>query len=214
LIKKKEVSQAVIRRLPRYLRYVEDLIKNDINRISSSELSDKMGYTASQIRQDFNNFGGFGQQGYGYNTQILRENLVRILGLHNNFRFIIIGVGNLGQALANYKNFTNKGFRLVGLFDTDPNKIGKEIAGIEIQHINNLEEWTKNNKVDIAVLSVPGSVAKAVAKRVIDCGIRGIWNFTTEEIEAPDTVIVENVHLIDSLMVLSFKLNQMKENGI
>lgn len=208
MFKKKNISLAVIRRLPRYLRYVEDLLNHDIMRISSSELSQRMGYTASQVRQDFNNFGGFGQQGYGYSTQVLYENLVKILGLDRNFKMVIVGVGNLGQALANYNNFYKKGFRLVGLFDIDPHKIGKSIRNIKIQHIDELKDFIKKNDVDIGVLCVPSDVAQDVANLMIEGGIKGIWNFTAKEIEVKNDVVVENVHLIDSLMVLSYKLNE------
>ncbi|ABP66823.1 CoA-binding domain protein [Caldicellulosiruptor saccharolyticus DSM 8903] len=208
MFKKKNVSLAVVRRLPRYLRYVEDLLNHDIMRISSSELSQRMGYTASQVRQDFNNFGGFGQQGYGYSTQVLYENLVKILGLDKNFKMIIVGVGNLGQALANYANFYKKGFRLVGLFDVDPQKVGKSIRNIKIQHIDELKDFIKKNDVDIGVLCVPSEVAQEVANLMVEGGIKGIWNFTAKEIEVKDDVVVENVHLIDSLMVLSYKLNE------
>lgn len=208
LFKKKNISLAVIRRLPRYLRYVEELIKHDIMRISSSELSQRMGYTASQVRQDFNNFGGFGQQGYGYNTQVLYENLVKILGLDKNFKMVIAGVGNLGLALANYRNFYEKGFRLIGLFDIDPNKIGKNVRDLKILHVSKLREFIKKNEVDIGVLCVPSDVAQEVANLMIEGGIKGIWNFTAKEIDKHDEVIIENVHLIDSLMVLSYRLNE------
>lgn len=208
MLKKKNISLAVIRRLPRYLRYVEDLLNHDVMRISSSELSQRMGYTASQVRQDFNNFGGFGQQGYGYSTQVLYENLVKILGLDRNFKMVIVGVGNLGQALANYANFYKKGFRLIGLFDIDPQKIGKAIRNIKIEHIDKLKDFIKKNDVDIGVLCVPADVAQEVADIMVEGGIKGIWNFTAKEIEVKGEVVVENVHLIDSLMVLSYKLNE------
>ncbi|WAM33505.1 redox-sensing transcriptional repressor Rex [Caldicellulosiruptor morganii] len=216
MFKKKNISLAVIRRLPRYLRYVEDLLNHDVMRISSSELSQRMGYTASQVRQDFNNFGGFGQQGYGYNTQVLYENLVKILGLDRHFKMIIAGVGNLGQALANYTNFYKKGFRLVGLFDVDPQKVGRSIRNVEIKHINKMREFIKKNDVDIGVLCVPADVAQEVANLMMEGGIKGIWNFTAKEIDVKDDVVVENVHLIDSLMVLSYRLNEKlieKENA-
>ena len=208
MFKKRNISLAVIRRLPRYLRYVEELIRHDIMRISSSELSNKMGYTASQVRQDFNNFGGFGQQGYGYSTQVLYENLIKILGLDKNFKMVIAGVGNLGLALANYKNFYEKGFNLVGLFDVDQNKVGKSIRNLKVLHVDEMKDFIKKNGVEIGVLCVPLDVAQEVANLMIDGGIKGIWNFTAKEIDADDSVVVENVHLIDSLMVLSYKLNE------
>jgi len=208
LFKKRNISLAVIRRLPRYLRYVEELIRHDIMRISSSELSNKMGYTASQVRQDFNNFGGFGQQGYCYSTQVLYETLIKILGLDKNFKMVIAGVGNLGLVLANYKNFYEKGFNLVGLFDVDQNKVGKSIRNLKVLHVDEMKDFIKKNGVEIGVLCVPLDVAQEVANLMIDGGIKGIWNFTAKEIDADDSVVVENVHLIDSLMVLSYKLNE------
>ncbi|MEZ0536968.1 redox-sensing transcriptional repressor Rex [Caldicellulosiruptoraceae bacterium PP1] len=209
--KKKIVSSAVIRRLPRYLRHIEDLITHDIMKISSTELSERMGYTASQIRQDFNNFGGFGQQGYGYNTMVLKDNLYKILGLDRNFKMVIAGAGNLGHAIANYKNFSAKGFQIIGIFDSDIEKVGKKIGSVEVFHIDIMKDFIKNNNVDIGILTVPSAAAQKVADIMIEGGIKGIWNFTEKEIDVKNNIIVENVHLIDSLMVLSYKLNEEYE---
>ena len=211
---KKKVSIAVIRRLPRYYRYLSDLLKMDITRISSKELSARMGITASQIRQDLNCFGGFGQQGYGYNVELLYNEIGNILGVNNMFNTIIIGAGNMGQALANYENFEKRGFKLIGIFDVNPKLIGKKIKDIEIRNLNTLEDYTKENRVDIAILTVPHEHTPEVADRVARLGIRGLWNFSPMDLKLPYDVIIENVHLSDSLMVLGYKLNQkLKEKS-
>jgi len=210
---KKNVSSAVIRRLPRYYRYLSDLLKNDITRISSKELSARMGITASQIRQDLNCFGGFGQQGYGYNVELLYKEIGKILGLHNNFQTVIIGAGNMGRALANYANFEKRGFKLIGVFDVDPAIIGKRIRNIEIMHLDQLDEFVKHNRVDIAILSVPYDQISSVAEKAANLGIQGLWNFSAKELKLPEGVIVENVHLSDSLMVLGYKLNEARQKN-
>lgn len=209
----KKISIAVIKRLPRYYRYLSDLLKLGITRISSKELSIRMGITASQIRQDLNCFGGFGQQGYGYNVEYLYNEIGNILGVNDKFKFIIIGAGNMGQALANYTNFEKRGFELKGIFDVSPKLIGKKINNIEIMDLENLEEYVKNNKVDIAMLCVPYEQTPIVADRVARLGIKGLWNFSPMDLKIPYDVIIENVHLSDSLMVLGYRLSEKLKNS-
>jgi redox-sensing transcriptional repressor len=208
---RKNISNAVIRRLPRYYRYLSDLLKMDIVRISSKELSARMGITASQIRQDLNCFGGFGQQGYGYNLEYLHKEIGKIIGLDKKFHTIIIGAGNMGRALANYENFEKRGFQLIGIFDNDTKKVGKKIREVIILHINELEQFVQNNSVDIAILSVPYEKTRDVAEKVSNLGIRALWNFSAMELKLPENIIVENVHLSDSLMVLGYELNKMRK---
>lgn len=204
---KKKVSIAVVRRLPRYYRYLSDLLKMDITRVSSKELSVRMGITASQIRQDLNCFGGFGQQGYGYNVEFLYNEIGNILGVNKTFNFIIIGAGNMGQALANYSNFAKRGFKLLGIFDVSPNLVGTEIKGVKVSHMDTLEEFSRQHKIDIAILSTPYEQTPAVADKVARLGIKGLWNFSPMDLKLNHDVIIENVHLSDSLMVLGYKLN-------
>ncbi|NLU51514.1 MAG: redox-sensing transcriptional repressor Rex [Clostridiaceae bacterium] len=208
----KKISIAVIRRLPRYFRYLSDLIKLDIKRISSKELSQRMGITASQIRQDLNCFGGFGQQGYGYNVELLYDEIGKILGIDKRFSCIIIGAGNMGNALANYQNFRNRGYDIVGIFDADPRKVGTVINDIKVYHIDDLESFVAKQHVDIAILTVPGSRVNEVASKVTALGIKGIWNFSPTDLKLGSDIVVENVHLSDSLMVLGYRLRE-KLNG-
>lgn len=203
----KQISMAVINRLPRYYRYLGELLENDVVRISSKELSERMQVTASQIRQDLNNFGGFGQQGYGYNVEYLYSEIGKILGLDKKYNIIIIGAGNLGQALANYIDFERRGFYIQGIFDVNPRIVGLSIRGTEIQLIDELEDFMKNNAVDIAALTVPKSKAPAIAADLVRWGIKGIWNFAPTDLNLPKDVIVENVHLAESLMRLSYKIS-------
>lgn len=207
----KKISIAVIKRLPRYYRYLGDLLDNGITRISSNDLSKKMRVTASQIRQDLNKFGCFGQQGYGYNVEMLYEEIKKILGLDKVYNLVIIGGGNLGQALANYANFARRGFKFIGIFDKNPNLIGHRIHDIEIMDINNLDDFLKKHKVDIAVMAIPKTNATKISPILIDNGVKGIWNFSHIDLHTPDNVIVENVHLTDSLMTLSYKLSELDE---
>jgi len=202
----KKVSDAVIKRLPRYFRYLADLKENNVLRISSKALSEKMGFTASQIRQDLSCFGGFGQQGYGYNVESLYNELKKILYVDKGFGIIIIGAGNLGQAIANHNRFEKRGFYIKGIFDVNKDIIGKIISGIKIMGMDKLPGFMKDNKVDIAVLTVPRDITEEVANSVIKLGIKGIWNFSAMEIKVPDDVVVENVHLSDSIMVLGYKI--------
>ncbi len=204
----KKISIAVIRRLPRYFRYLSDLIKLDIKRISSKELSERMGITASQIRQDLNCFGGFGQQGYGYNVESLYEEIGRILGVNKRFNCIIVGAGNMGNALANYENFKKRGYDIVAIFDESKEKVGTSIHGIKVLHINQLEKFLEGTKVDIAMLTVPNSKINDVATKMTSLGIKGIWNFSPTDLRLDNDTVVENVHLSDSLMVLGYRLRE------
>ena len=205
------ISRAVIRRLPRYYRYLGELLENGVERISSSDLSKRMKVTASQIRQDLNNFGGFGQQGYGYNVKYLYTEIGKILGLEENHNFIIIGAGNLGQALANYTSFENRGFILKGIFDVNPRLEGVTIRGVQIRMMDELSSFIRDNGVEIGVLTIPKEKAIEVANLLVDNGVRAIWNFAHTDLNLPDNVIVENVHLSESLMQLSYNISRYKE---
>ena len=204
----KEISQAVIGRLPRYFRYLGELKDDGIERISSQELSAIMKVTASQIRQDFNNFGGFGQQGYGYKVEYLYEEIGKILGLHKTHNLTIIGAGNLGQALANYMNFERRGFLFRGIFDNNPALFGKKIRDLEVQPMEELETFVKENEIDIAVLTIPKDNALEVAERLARQDIKGIWNFAHIDLNLSKEIQVENVHLSDSLMKLTYNINR------
>lgn len=202
----KEISSAVIGRLPRYFRYLGELKDEGVTRISSRELSDMMRVTASQIRQDLNQFGGFGQQGYGYNVEYLYYEIGKILGLNKSHHLILVGAGNLGQALVNYMNFQRRGFLFKGIFDKNPALYGKKIRDIEVQPMERMEQFVKENDIDIAVLTIPKASAVEVAGVLSECGIRGIWNFAHCDLSVPPHIQVENVHLSESLMKLSFRL--------
>jgi len=203
----KEISQAVIRRMPRYYRYLGELLDEGVERISSGELSERMSVTASQIRQDLNNFGGFGQQGYGYNVSYLYEEIGKILGLNETHNIIIIGAGNLGQAIANYMKFEKLGFHTIALFDVRDDLVGTKIRGIDVHHINELDDFVKDHNIDIAALTMPKSSADDIANRLVSLGIHAIWNFAHVDLSIDATdVVVENVHLSDSLMQLSYNI--------
>lgn len=208
----RKVPAVVIKRLPRYYRYLGDLLDQNITRISSSALSKKMNVTASQIRQDFNYFGGFGQQGYGYNVEYLYHAIGDILGLHDEDTMIIIGAGNLGRALANHNNFSKRGFKLVGIFDVDRRIIGSYINGVEVRSSDTLEDFLANNRVDIAILTLPKEAVQQNAERLAKCGVKGLLNFSYMELKLPNNVAVENVHLSDTMMTLSYKIKQSKDN--
>ncbi|MCD8218755.1 MAG: redox-sensing transcriptional repressor Rex [Clostridiales bacterium] len=210
----KKISQAVIRRLPRYYRYLRDLLDEGIERISSNELSARMKVTASQIRQDLNNFGGFGQQGYGYNVQYLYDEIGKILGLDGHHNIIVIGAGNMGQALANYVNFEKRGFIMIGLFDVNPDLIGKTIRGIPIRHMDELTDFMKDHEADIAVLTLPKDQAEKAAEQIVNLGIHAIWNFAHLDLNLPKDVVVENVHLSDSLMQLSYNIVETRRRQV
>ena len=204
----RKVPAVVVKRLPRYYRYLGDLLKQDITRISSGALSKKMNVTASQIRQDFNYFGGFGQQGYGYNVEHLYNAIGEILGLHDEDTMIIIGAGNLGRALANHNNFAKRGFKLVGIFDVDKRIIGSTINGVEVKSADELRSFLKNNRVDIAILTVPKAEVQKNAELLAECGVKGLLNFSYTELDLPGNIAVENVHLSDPMMTLSYKIKQ------
>lgn len=201
-----EVSPAVIKRLPRYFRYLRELIRNGKLRISSGELSEMMHVTASQIRQDLNCFGGFGQQGYGYNVNYLYAKICEILGVGEGFRAVVIGTGNLGRALVRSPMFEKRGVDIVAMFDVAENLVGTTVAGVEVLHMDALEHFCTENVVDIAVLTLPKEYAAEVAERLVKAGVSGIWNFTSKELICPAPVIVENVHIGDSLMTLCYEL--------
>ncbi len=215
----KKISKMVIRRLPRYYRYLSDLKAEGVDRISSTELSRRLKITASQIRQDLNCFGGFGQQGYGYNVAQLHAAIGDILGLSAQYKMIIIGAGNLGHALANYAGFARRGFRITAMFDVDPEIVGTRVHDITVLHIDELDAFCKEEKPEIAVLTLTKTAAPEIAEKLASLGIRGIWNFSYMELVAPPGVVVENVHLSDSLMTLSHHItdatlgkNKNKEN--
>lgn len=210
-MERKEISKAVITRLPRYYRYLGELMESGVERISSNELSNKMKVTASQIRQDLNNFGGFGQQGYGYNVKYLYNEIGKILGIDRQHNLIVVGAGNLGQAIANYANFEKRGFIIKGMFDINPRLIGLVVRGIEIRSLDELEKFIVQNHVQIAAMTIPKTRASEVADRLVNAGIKAIWNFAHTDLVVPDDVVVENVHLSESLMRLSYRVCSMQD---
>jgi len=213
-LKRERVSNNVIRRLPMYLRKLDELMELGVDRISSSELGKQMGFTPSQIRQDFSCFGEFGQQGYGYRVADLREEVARILGMNEHFTAVVIGVGNLGHALIQNMRFAELGFNITAAFDASPDKIGSVISDIRIQDSSKLTDWLRDNPTDIAVLTVPQSVAGQVAKAAAECGVKGIWNFTNIDLDVGNMdVFVENIHFSDSLLALSYFINDRRRNG-
>lgn len=213
-MEERDISQAVIGRLPRYFRYLGELKDEGVERISSQDLSELMKVTASQIRQDLNHFGGFGQQGYGYNVEYLYDEIGKILGLDRQHNFVIIGAGNLGRALGNYLNFERRGFIFRGMFDRDPALVGREVRGIRVMPMEQLERFIRENGIDIAVLTIPKTSAVEVADRLAQTGIRAIWNFAHVDLNVPEEIQVENVHLSDSLMKLSYNLRRYaRESG-
>lgn len=202
----KKVSESVINRLPRYYRYLTEIESSGVERISSKELSRKMNVTASQIRQDLNCFGGFGQQGYGYNVKFLRENIARILGLDRGYTAILIGAGHMGRTFAINTKFESRGFKLIGIFDSDPRKDGLVVGVHKVRPYSEVEEFIKENKPKMAILAVPKQAAHNVAEELVGYGIRAFMNFSYTELSAADNITVENVHLSDSLMRLSYKI--------
>ena len=212
-MQEKEISQAVIRRMPRYYRYLGELLEDGVERISSNDLSKRMNVTASQIRQDLNNFGGFGQQGYRCHVKFLYEEIGKILGLNQKHNIIVIGAGNLGQALANYVKFEKLGFVITALFDVNPALEGVTVRGIKIHMLDELDDYCKDHVVDIAALTMPKEKADAIANRLVNLGIQAIWNFAHVDLDLIDKdVVVENVHLSDSLMQLSYNIVKNKQN--
>ena len=213
-MKDSNISRAIINRLPRYYRYLEELKAEGTERISSQELSKRMGVTASQIRQDLNHFGGFGQQGYGYKVDLLYREIGRILGLDEPKYMIQIGAGNLGQALTNYISQVNRGFVIESVFDKDPGRIGMKVQGIEVRDIAELESYIASHKVDIAVLTIPKDQAPEITDRLIGCGVSAIWNFSHTDLSVPADVAVENVYLNESLMGLSYRVTHKNETEL
>lgn len=209
-MKKDKISSAVIRRLPRYYRHLDDLHRNGTIRISSGALAKSMGLTASQIRQDLSCFGGFGQQGYGYNVERLRGEVAEILGMNRNHTVIILGAGNLGRALIENFPFRANGFRLVAAFDISPILVGTRLGGVPVYHIDMLENYLRENAVSVGILTVPVNVAVESARRLASCGVEGIWNFTNVELPESEltSVRVENVHFADSLLTLSYMISE------
>lgn len=206
-MKKENISDAVIRRLPRYYRQLTDLCNRGVIRISSHSLGQEMNITASQIRQDFSCFGEFGQQGYGYNVEELRAEIGHILGVDNNHHLVMIGVGNLGHALLQNFPFSHTGFTVDAAFDVSPTVIGTSVNGVPIYSMNDLDSFIREHSVDVVVLTIPQSVAQDIANRLIDLGVRGFWNFTNVELSSPSPdVKFENIHFADSLLTLSYRI--------
>ena len=202
----KEISKAVIQRLPRYYRYLEDLMDQGIERISSGDLSRRMHLTASQIRQDLNNFGGFGQQGYGYNVFNLHEEIAKILKIDQVHTMIIVGAGHLGLALSNYTNFRKRGFDIKGVFDNNPKVIGQEAGGVKVSPMSEMKDIVEKNHIRLAALCIPKDAAVKIVDELISYGVSGFWNFAHVDLEVPEHVVVENVHLSESLMRLSYRV--------
>ncbi len=210
-MKEKKVPTAVIQRMPRYYRYLGDLLERGIARVSSAQLSRRMGITASQIRQDLNHFGGFGQQGYGYNVEVLYNEIGRILGQDQEYSVIVIGAGNLGQAVSKYTNFNKRGYKVTALFDSNPALSGTTVAGYPVLNARELPDFLKENHTDIAVLTIPRAGAAETAKVLMEGGVQAIWNFASIDLDLPDDkAVVVNVHLSDSLRVLSYKLRELR----
>jgi len=203
---KEKISDAVVKRLPIYRRYLEELIKEDVERISSNELSARIGFTASQIRQDLNNFGGFGQQGYGYNIKGLYKEINSILGLDHEYKMVIVGTGNLGQALANYTKYYKTGFPIVGMFDVNPKIIGLKINDIEVMDSERLLDFLKANPIDIGIITTDKAAAQSVADKLVEGKVKGIWNFAPCDLKVPKSVPVENVHVTDTLNSLVYHI--------
>lgn len=211
--RKPKVSMAVIRRLPKYYRCLDELIDREVTRISSKEFGRILGFTASQIRQDLNCFGGFGQQGYGYNVKELRDEIAGILGINKPKNAVIIGAGNLGQAIANYSGFSGSGFILKAMFDINPRLVGMTIKGIKIMDMGSLREVVKKEDICAGIVCTPKEGAQKVVDRLTGEGIKAIWNFAPTDLDTPEDVIVENVHLSEGLMVLAYLMNEKKKEG-
>lgn len=204
------ISTSVIKRLPRYYRFLGELIKQDFTRISSRELSEKMGLTASQIRQDLNCFGGFGQQGYGYNIEDLHNEIGKILGVDKGFKTILIGAGNLGKAIAAHMNFEKRGCNLIGIFDNNKMLEDELVANIPVKSTDKLEEFCSENEPVVAILCIPKASAQELADKLISLGIKAFWNFSHFDLKVEyENIIVENVHLGDSLLTLTYGVNNM-----
>lgn len=207
------VSMSVIKRMPRYYRFLEELMKQNITRISSRELSEKMGLTASQIRQDLNCFGGFGQQGYGYNIDELHNEIGKILGVDESFKTILIGAGNLGRAIATHMNFEKRGCKLVGIFDINTAIVGEKVAGLPVTHMQDLLSFCKENRPIVAILCIPKTAAPEISDKLIKAGITAFWNFSHYDLRLDySNIIVENVHLGDSLMTLTYGVHNLDDH--
>lgn len=210
---KENVSLSVVRRLPRYHRFLKELLASGTVRISSGDLSAKMGLTASQIRQDLNCFGGFGQQGYGYNVKDLYEEIGKILGLDKRRKAVLLGAGNLGRAIALHMDFSSRGFELLAIFDSNPALVGMGVGGVTVSDCANLEAFCRMIRPDVAILCIPKEAARSLAGTLVDCGIRGFWNFSHYDmtLDYPG-IVVENVHLGDSLSTLCFRVNELEKS--
>ena len=208
---KTRISNAVIKRLPRYRRYLSELARKGVDKVSSRELSELMGYTASQIRQDLNTFGGFGQQGYGYTVKALHQEISIILGLDKQYKMVIVGAGNLGQAIANYTSYYKAGFVVDALFEVNPRLIGLKINDKNVLDYENLVEYVENNKIDIGIICTTKEAAQEVADKLAFAGVKGIWNFAPVDLEVPVSVAIENVHLSDGLHSLAYHINKNHE---
>jgi redox-sensing transcriptional repressor len=207
------ISMAVVRRLPKYYRYLGELLNNDIKRVSSQELSKITGFTASQIRQDLNCFGGFGQQGYGYNAEELHKEIGKILGLDRQYRTVIVGAGNLGHAIANYSSFDKSGFKTWGVFDVNEKVIGQKVSNVVVMHSDKLEGFVKENDITIGIICTPKAYAQDAADLLVKGGVKGIWNFAPADLKVPDDIIVENVNLSESLFTVSYLLKEREETN-
>ncbi|MDR0886127.1 MAG: redox-sensing transcriptional repressor Rex [Clostridiales Family XIII bacterium] len=208
-----KISPAVIKRLPRYRRYLSDLQKKGLDRISSNKLSELVGFSASQIRQDLNNFGGFGQQGYGYNVKELNDEIAAILGIDREYSLVMVGLGNLGQAIANYNYFYKSGFVVKAMFDINPKIVGSQINDITVDHIDNLPKYLRTHNIDIGVISTEKESAQGIAEVFVEGKIKGIWNFAPTYLDVPDDVVLEDVHLSDSLWSLAYYINEQESES-
>ncbi len=206
------ISDAVVRRLPKYYRYLSELEAAGIERVSSSRMSDDMNLNASQIRRDLNCFGGFGQQGYGYQVNRLKQEIMKILGIGTSYKAVIVGAGNMGQALLRYRHFSEEGYHIVAVFDADDSLIGREVGSLTIRPMNELLPFLKDNAVDIGIIAVPKRHAQKQSDLLVSMGVRGIWNFAPVDVEARKGISVENVHLSDSLYILSYHMRENNEN--
>ena len=211
--KQAKISNAVIKRLPRYRRYLKELRKKGVDKISSNEFSTLIGYTASQIRQDLNNFGGFGQQGYGYSVDGLYHEISAILGLDKQYKMVVVGAGNLGQAIVNHTYYYKSGFIVSAIFEVNPKLIGLKINDIEVMDYENIVEYVEENEIDIGIICTTMDAAQEVADKLCFAGVKGLWNFAPVDIETPGHVAIENVHLTDSLYSLAYHLNGAQEHN-
>lgn len=206
------ISDAVVHRLPKYYRYLSELEAAGIERVSSSRMSTDMNLNASQIRRDLNCFGGFGQQGYGYQVSRLKQEIMKILGIGSSYKAVIVGAGNIGQALLKYRHFDEEGYHIVAVFDAEPTLIGREVGSLTIRPMSDLADFMRENIVDIGIIAVPKNYAQQLADDLVSMGVRGIWNFAPVDVEARKGISVENVHLSDSLYILSYHMRDNDEN--